>query len=98
MTANPIEVGVLEALLTDPDITAIYVDEAAIRYEKDAQTHSADLTFEDAAQRQAVVESIVQAGGKTLSAAAPVVDCVLEDGTRVHAEYAPLQLTLHKKQ
>jgi Flp pilus assembly CpaF family ATPase len=97
MSRTPIEVGILEVLLTDPDITAIYVDETFIRYEKGAQTQRTDLTFVDAAQRQQVIESIVQAGGKTLSAAIPTVDCVLDDGTQVHAEYAPLLLTLHKK-
>ncbi len=97
MSAKPIDVGILEALLTDPDITAIHVDVTSIRYEKAAQSHPTDLTFLDAAQRQNVIESIVQAGGKTLSASFPVVDCVLDDGTQVHAEYAPLLLTLHKK-
>ncbi len=97
MSAQPIDVGVLEVLLSDPGITAIQVDEASISYEKAAQTHRTDLTFGDSAQRQRVIESIVQAGGKTLSAAIPMVDCVLDDGTQVHAEYAPLLLTLHKK-
>ena len=97
MSAQPIDVGVLEVLLTEPDITAILVDETSIRYEKVAQTHRTDLTFVDSAQRQHVVESIVRAGGKILSAAIPTVDCVLEDGTQVHAEYAPLLLTLRKK-
>jgi Flp pilus assembly CpaF family ATPase len=97
MTAKPIDVGVLEVLLTDPDITAIQVDETSIRYEKAAKSHRTELSFKDAAQRLHVVESIVQAGGKTLSTAAPIVDCVLEDGTQVHAEYAPLLLTLQKK-
>ena len=97
MSTKPIDVGILEVLLSDPDITAIHVDETSIRYEKVAQTHRTDLTFVDAAHRQHVIESIVQAGGKTLSAAIPMVDCVLDDGTQVHAEYAPLLLTLHKK-
>jgi Flp pilus assembly CpaF family ATPase len=97
MSTKSIDVGILEILLTDPDVTAILVDETSVRYEKAAQTHHTDLTFVDSAQRQHVVESVVQAGGKTLSAAVPTVDCVLDDGTQVHAEYAPLVLTLHKK-
>jgi type IV secretory pathway ATPase VirB11/archaellum biosynthesis ATPase len=97
MPSEPIDVGILEVLLADPDITAIEVDETSIHYAKVAQTYRADLTFADAAQRQHVIESIVQAGGKTLSAATPMVDCVLDDGTQVHAEYAPSLLTLHKK-
>jgi type IV secretory pathway ATPase VirB11/archaellum biosynthesis ATPase len=97
MSTKPIDVGILEVLLTDPDITAIHVNETSIRYEKVAQTHRTDLTFVDTVQRQHVIESIVQAGGKSLSAAIPIVDCVLDDGTQVHAEYAPLLLSLHKK-
>lgn len=97
MSTKRIDVGILEVLLTDPDITAIHVDEISIRYEKVTQTHHTDLKFVDAAQREHVIKSIVQAGGKTLSAAIPLVDCVLDDGTQVHAEYAPLLLTLHKK-
>ena len=97
MSTKPIDVGILEVLLTDPDITAIHGDETSIRYEKVAQTHRTDLTFVDAAHRHHVIESIVQAGGKTLSVALPMVDCVLDDGTQVHAEYAPLLLSLHKK-
>ena len=97
MSKKQLDIGVLEVLLTDPDITAIHVDETSIRYEKVAYTHQTDLTFVDAAQRQNVIESIVQAGGKTLSATIPMVDCILDDGTQVHAEYAPLSLTLRKK-
>jgi len=97
MSAQPIDLGVLEVLLADPGITAIQVDETSISYEKIAQMHRTDLSFTDAAQRLQVIENIVQAGGKTLSAAIPTVDCVLDDGTQVHAEYAPLLLTLHKK-
>ncbi|MEO8397662.1 MAG: hypothetical protein ABI700_32005 [Chloroflexota bacterium] len=97
MSAEPIDLGVLEVLLTDPSITGIRVDETAISYEKFTQSYPTDLSFVDAAQRQQVVESIVQAGGKTLSAAMPTVDCVLDDGTRIHAEYAPLLLTIQKR-
>jgi len=97
MSTKPLDVGVLEVLLTDPDITAIHVDETSIGYEKIAQTHLTDLKFVDAAQRQNVIENIVEAGGKTLSADSPLVDCVLDDGTQVHAEYAPLSLTLRKR-
>ena len=98
MSTKRIDVGILEVLLTDPDITAIHVDDTCIRYEKVTQTHHTDLKFVDAAQREHVIKSIVQAGGKTLSAAIPLVDCVLDDGTQVHAEYAPLLLTLRKQQ
>jgi pilus assembly protein CpaF len=97
MTHLPINAGPLEPLLADAGVTAIYLDEEAIRYEKAGVMHTSDIQFESDDQRRQVIGSIVSAGGATLSASNPVVDCVLGDGTRVHAEYAPLSLSLHKR-
>lgn len=96
MTDQP-DTGPLEPLLADAGVTAIYIDEASIRYEKAAATHISDIRFESADQRRQVIESIVSAGGATLSADHPSVDGALADGTRVHAVYAPLSLSLHKQ-
>jgi Flp pilus assembly CpaF family ATPase len=60
------------------------------------KTISDSLPFESDNQRREVIESIVAAGNAVLSANNPVVDCVLADGTQVHAEYGPLSLSLHK--
>lgn len=98
MTPSPLNVGPLEALLADAQVTAIHVDDASIRYEKQGTTHVSALQFESSAQRRAVIDGIVRAGGETLSGRTPVVDCVLSDGTRVRAEHDPLRLSLHKRQ
>ena len=98
MSTQPIVLGPLEALLEDSQITAIHIHPAGIRYEKAGQSHDSSLAFESEAQRRQVIDSIVQAGGKTLSTANPVVECVLSDGTRIHAEDAPLSLSMYKRQ
>jgi pilus assembly protein CpaF len=97
MTNFPMKAGPLEALLADPAITAIYIDGQGVRYSKHGLTQMSEIAFENVAQRWQLIESIVRACGETLSADHPTVDCTLTDGTRVHAEYAPLSLSLHKR-
>lgn len=98
MTHLPINVGPLELLLSDEQITAVHINEEAIRYEKAGVTYTSEIQFESDNQRWQVIERIVSAGGGLLSADKPVVDCVLADGTGVHAEYEPLSISLHKKE
>lgn len=93
----PMNLGPLEALLADPAITAIFIDGQGVRYSKNGLTQASDIAFENDAQRWQVIESIVSACGQTLTADHPTIECTLTDGTRVHAEYAPLSLSLHKR-
>lgn len=95
MTHLQMNVGPLEPLLSNAAITAIHI-RTTIHYEKSGATHSSDLQFSSDNQRWQVINSIVRAGGMTLSADNPVVDCVLADGTQVHAEYEPLSMSLRK--
>lgn len=97
MTHIPIDPGPLEALLTDPAVTAIYVDSKSVRFEKAGNTHNSGIHFESDRQRQHVIESIVAACGAVLTADNPVMDGVLSDGTRVHATFAPRSIALHKR-
>jgi pilus assembly protein CpaF len=97
MTNYPMNAGPLEPLLADPAITAIYIDAQGVRYSKHSLIQASEITFENDAQRWHIIESIVSACGETLSADYPMVDCRLTDGTRVHAEYVPLSLSLHKR-
>jgi pilus assembly protein CpaF len=97
MTDLPMNLGPLDALLADPAITAIFIDGQGVRYSKNGLTQASDIAFENDAQRWQVIESIVSACGETLSTDRPTVDCTLTDGTRVHAEYAPLSLSLDKR-
>lgn len=96
MTHVPLDLGPLEPLLADPAVTAIYIDEDSLRFDKAGAAHTSGLRFDSDSQRRQVIESIVAACGALLAAASPEVDGVLADGTRVHATFAPLHLALHK--
>jgi len=83
-------------LLNDEDITAIHITEDMVNYEKAGVIYSSDIRFESEHQQRQIIESIVVAGGEILSPNKPVADCVLADGTQVHAEFNPLSLSLRK--
>jgi Flp pilus assembly CpaF family ATPase len=93
---TPIDVGPLDPLLADPAITAIYLDEAGVRFTKDGITQFSAVDFVNSDHRRQVIENMLAACGETLSSDHDRVDCVLADGTRVHAEYAPLAVSLTK--
>ncbi len=97
MTDNPIDVSLLEPLLADPATTSISIDGQGVRYTKNGLTQTSEITFESETQRWQVIGSVLAVCGETFSADHPKVDCTLTDGTRVHAEYAPLSLSLHKR-
>lgn len=96
MSNLPIDVGPLEALLADPAITAIYFDGNGIRCTRAGVTLPGAVDFVNDDQRRQVIENILAACGVTLSADNNRVDCVLTDGTQVHAEYDPLTVSLTK--
>lgn len=96
MSHSPINIGPLSQLLADDAITAIQITEDIVNYEKAGVIYSSDIKFESDDQRRQIIESIVAAGGEMLSLNKPVADCVLADGTQVHAEFTPLSLSLRK--
>lgn len=96
MSHLPINIGSLSQLLNDEDITAIHITEDMVNYEKAGVIYSSDIRFESDHQQRQIIESIVVAGGEILSPNKPVADCVLADGTQVHAEFNPLSLSLRK--
>lgn len=96
MTDTPIDVGPLEPLLADPLVTSITVDGQAVCYTRNGLTQISEITFESDTQCWQVITSILAACGESLSTEHHTVDCTLADGTRVHATYAPLLLTLAK--
>lgn len=97
MSKLPIDAGPLEAFLADPAITAIYLDETSVRFTKEDITQPSSVDFVNDDQRRQVIENILAACGETLSADHDKVDCVLTDGTQVHAEYEPLTVSLSKR-
>jgi Flp pilus assembly CpaF family ATPase len=96
MSHSPTNIGPLSQLLADDTITAIHITEDLVNYEKAGVIHSTDIKFESNHQRRQIIEGIVAAGGEILSPDKPVADCVLADGTQVHAEFDPLSLSLRK--
>jgi Flp pilus assembly CpaF family ATPase len=96
MSHSPINIGPLSQLLDDEAIIAIHITEDMVNYEKAGVIHSSDIKFESDDQRSQIIDSIVTAGGGILSPNRPVVDCILVDGTQVHAEFHPLSLSLRK--
>lgn len=96
MSHLPINIGPLSQLLNDEDITAIHITEDMVNYEKAGVIYSSDIRFESEHQQRQIIKSIVVAGGEILSPNKPVADCVLADGTQVHAEFNPLSLSLRK--
>lgn len=88
--------SLLEPLLADTEIKAIHIRED-IRYEKAGKTHISEIRFESDAQRRQLIDGILLMGNVILSASNPVVDCTLSDGTQVHAEHAPLLMSLRKQ-
>lgn len=96
MNTLPIFTGPLAPLIADDEVTAIHIVERIIQYEKHEELRLCPFTFESNKQLRLVVASILSAGNVTLSASNPVVECVLADGTQVHAEYDPLLMSLRK--
>lgn len=96
MSSVPMTIDPLEPLLADSTITAIHITEHAIKYEKGGVTHSSDILFQNDDQLRRVIVGIVATAQTELSTAHPIVDGVLTDGTRVHAEYEPLSISLYK--
>lgn len=97
MPDTPIHVGPLEPLLSDPTVTSIQIDQQGVRFIKNGLIQTSTITFESDAQRWQLIEDILAACGETLSAEHQPVDCMLADGTRVHATHAPLLLSLDKR-
>lgn len=96
MSHSPINIGPLSQLLADDAITVIHITEDMVNYEKAGVLYSSDIQFESDAQRRQIIKNIVSAGGEILSPNNPVANCVLADGTKVHAEFNPLSLPLRK--
>lgn len=92
---NPtFDLGPLEQLLEDPDITEIMVNGTnAIYIEKHGKLIKTDLNFESEEAVVRTIKSIVEPLGRWISEEAPIVDARLSDGSRVNAVIRPIALT-----
>ncbi|MCB9455135.1 MAG: hypothetical protein H6671_04000 [Anaerolineaceae bacterium] len=93
---SQIDVDTLEALLVDEAVTAIHLTEYSLVYEKAGETHTSNIQIERAHQHQ-IIELVVAACGKSLSADHSMVEGVLDDDTKIYTVYEPLSLSLYKQ-
>lgn len=85
--------GVLESMLSDPDITEIMVnryDEIFIERNGCIETSESQFSGEHAVR--GVIERIVFPLGRRLDDAAPMVDARLKDGSRINAVIPPIAI------
>jgi len=85
--------GPLEALMNDPEITDILVNNHATVYiERYGKLEETDIRFRDDAHLMQIIERIVTHVGRRVDEQSPMVDARLADGSRVNAIIPPLAL------
>jgi pilus assembly protein CpaF len=85
--------GPLEALLKDPDISDILVNNASqVFIERNGRIEETGVVFRDDQHLMQIIERIVSAVGRRIDESTPMVDARLQDGSRVNAIIPPLAL------
>jgi pilus assembly protein CpaF len=85
--------GPLEALLKDPEISDILVNNASqVFIERNGRLEDTSIVFRDDQHLMQIIERIVSAVGRRIDESTPMVDARLEDGSRVNAIIPPLAL------
>lgn len=85
--------GPLEQLLRDPSITEVMVNgPRQIFVEREGRLSPADVSFRDEEHVMQIIEKIVNAMGRHVDEASPMVDARLKDGSRVNIIIPPLSL------
>jgi len=85
--------GPLEALLKDPDISDILVNNASqVFIERNGRIEDTGVVFRDDQHLMQIIERIVSAVGRRIDESTPMVDARLQDGSRVNAIVPPLAL------
>jgi len=85
--------GPLEALLKDPEISDILVNNSSqVFIERNGRIEDTGIVFRDDAHLMQIIERIVSAVGRRIDESTPMVDARLQDGSRVNAIIPPLAL------
>jgi pilus assembly protein CpaF len=85
--------GPLEALLKDPTISDILVNNASqVFIEREGRIEDTDIVFRDDRHLMQIIERIVSAVGRRIDESTPMVDARLQDGSRVNVIIPPLAL------
>ena len=85
--------GPLEQLLRDPDITEVMVNgPRQVFVERAGKISLTEVNFRDDEHVMQIIEKIVNAMGRHVDEASPMVDARLKDGSRVNIIIPPLSL------
>jgi pilus assembly protein CpaF len=85
--------GPLEQLLRDPNITEVMVNgPRQVFVERGGKLFLSDVGFRDEEHVMQIIEKIVNAMGRHVDEASPMVDARLKDGSRVNIIIPPLSL------
>lgn len=85
--------GPLEALLKDPTVTEIMVNNHKTVYiERNGRNERTNIEFADDEHVRHVIERIVAPLGRRIDESSPMVDARLPDGSRVNATIPPLAI------
>ncbi|MGN0377106.1 MAG: CpaF family protein [Suilimivivens sp.] len=87
------QLGILQDLLEDPDITEIMVNGTApIFVEKKGKLIQINMGFESKEKLSHVIQQIAADCNRVINEASPIMDARLKDGSRVNAVLAPVAL------
>jgi pilus assembly protein CpaF len=85
--------GPLEALLKDPEISDILVNNSSqVFIERNGRIEETSVVFRNDQHLMQIIERIVSAVGRRIDESTPMVDARLQDGSRVNAIIPPLAL------
>ena len=85
--------GPLEALLADPTVSDILVnDHKQVYVERRGKLELTDVAFNDDAHLMKIIDKIVSRVGRRIDESSPMVDARLPDGSRVNAIIPPLAI------
>ncbi|MBN2882665.1 MAG: CpaF family protein, partial [Clostridia bacterium] len=82
--------GILQELFEDPFITEIMVNGREVFYERDGNLHQADFRFSDGTEVQGIIRAICRKTARMVSAAVPITDACMPDGTRISIVMEPV--------
>lgn len=87
------ELGILQDLVNDPDITEIMVNGTnPIFVEKEGKLKQIDVCFTSEEKLNHVIQQIVAGCNRVINEASPIVDARLKDGSRVNVVLPPVAL------
>ncbi len=90
---NPNDLGPIEPLLADPDISEIMINGPdSVFIEKHGKLIEVDNHFESEDHLMDIIERIVTPLGRVVNESYPIVDVRLEDGSRVNIVIRPIAL------